>query len=272
MQLSESTSNIIENLACRVAEAHRGRINPHHVLPYLPVSLGLVKSCLDEMADGTSVASDTRDNLVEYEFAAYRNAEKDIPEPLSFARCVACDKDFSGTSDDPLCPSCGSQLKKELNPLAEKMGWPAQAVYEHEILYNAARETGPVHAAKLAASSRYTLRSMRRKLDKLTVDRYAKQELDRQEGVMKYEFPELDYPRDRYRANMAVIRLYPASVMEEVQIKLVKILVTLGLMLLGTLLLAFWAVPFPLLLVAYVIAAPVVAFLIWRHRDAPEDL
>jgi hypothetical protein len=43
MELSENLVNVIENLACRVAEATGGEITPHYILPYLPLSLELVE-------------------------------------------------------------------------------------------------------------------------------------------------------------------------------------------------------------------------------------
>jgi hypothetical protein len=270
VELSESASNVVENLACRVAQKHGGRINPHHLFPYLPMSFGLIRSCLDDMVDGTSVLSDTRDNIVEYEFTAYRGApvEKGL---LDVSACVSCDKDLAGGGDAVLCGECADLLRKELNGLAEKTAWPAQAVYEHDIVYHAAGGTDPVPAEDLAGSTIYTLRNMRRKLHRLVLDHYARQELDENAGLMKYHFPDLEYPRDRYKKNMAVIRSYPASVMEEIQLKIVRILFTLGLMFLGMLALAFWGVPFPLLIVLFLIGGPVTAFLIWRHRTRPEE-
>ena len=270
IRLSESASNVIENLACRVARKCAGVITPNHVIPYLPVSLGIVKACLDDMVDGTSVVSETRDNVVEYEFAAYR----DVPAEggvLVADACVACDKDQPAPGGELLCPSCSKCLRDELNTLAEKAGWPAQAVYEHEILYHAAQVRGPSHAESLAGASPYTLRNMRRKLDRLTLGHFARQELDANAGVMKYHFPAIEYPQSLYRKNMAIIRSYPASVMEEVQIKVTRILVSLGLMFLAMLVLAFWGIPFPMLMLLFVVAAPVTSLLVWRHRSRPAD-
>jgi hypothetical protein len=266
--LSEAASNVIENLACRVAERRAGRIAPHHLLPYLPVSLGIVKSCLDDMADGTAVSSEVRDNIVEYEFAAYRD-KPDQGGALQVATCIACDKDPPGPGDGVLCTACTNVLKKELNRLAERTGWPAQAVYEHEILFHAAEHDDPVHAETLAGKSRYTLRNMRRKLDKLTLGHFGRQELDQEAGVTKYSFPPLEYPRALYRRNMRIIRSYPASVMEEVQIKITRILLVLGLILLVMLGMAFWGIPFPMLVLLFLIVAPIVAIVIWRHKTEP---
>ncbi len=268
--LSEAAANIVENLACRIAERQGGKITANHLIPYLPMSLELIRSCLENMVDGSSVFAEKRDNLVEYEFAAYKDTAVQSGI-LTVSSCVSCDTDIAGAGRQALCSSCARTLQNELNLLAEKIGWPAQAVYEHEILYLASEHKGPLPAEGLAGHSRYTLRSMRRKLNKLSLDGYLRQELDQTAGMMTYYFPELNYPKESYRKNMAIIRAHPASVMEEVQIKLVRILFVLGLMFLGLLIMAFLHVPFPILILLFLISAPIVAFFMWRHRSRPEE-
>jgi hypothetical protein len=272
IQLSEYTSNVIENVACRAAQACGGSITPHHVIPHLPISLGIVEHCLSNMVDGASITSSVVDGFTTYSFAAYREEAPDTaPSPLSFDTCVACDTDFPGTSKRAVCHACSSRMQTELNTLAEQMGWPTQAVYEHEILYNASEAEKPLHPAQLAASSRFTLRSMRRKLDLLAKNRFARKEDRPAEGVTTYAFPPVPYPRDHYKANMDVILTYPASIMEEVQDKFTRILLTLSLMLLLVLGLAFWGIPFPMLILLFAVSAPITAIFIWRHKRAAND-
>ena len=54
---AEALTNVIENLACRIAQRNGGTLSPVHLLPYLPVSLGLVKECLEAMSDDVAVSS-----------------------------------------------------------------------------------------------------------------------------------------------------------------------------------------------------------------------
>ena len=270
VNLSESTKNIIENLACRIAEKQGGRITPNHLAPYLPVSLVIVKSCLDDMVDGTSVFSEGGNNITEYEFAAYKNA-KQTTGILKVDACVSCDVDISSLTNDVLCPRCFEILKEELNTLAERIGWPAQAVYEHEILYITSNHKSSVYAETLAGHSRYTLRRMRGKLDRMSGERYVKQELEEEQGMFRYRFPEIEYPRDLYKKNISLIKTYPASVMEEVQLKLTRILFSLGLIVLGLLVMGFFHVPFRLLILLFIITAPITAITIWRRKDRVEE-
>ncbi len=103
MQLSEYTANVIENLACRAAQANGGAITPRSVLPYLPISLGIVEHCLNNMVDGSAITSSVEHGLTTYAFAAYQGDKPTTKlVPLSFETCVACDTDFSGTSDHRL--------------------------------------------------------------------------------------------------------------------------------------------------------------------------
>jgi hypothetical protein len=223
------------------------------------------------MVDGTSITSSVADNLTTYSFAAYKSDAGDRSPLLSFKSCVACDADFRQGSQSALCHKCRAAIEPELSRLAEHMGWPAQAVYEHEILYNASKEKKPMHPAQLAAVSRFTLRSMLRKLEHLATNRFAVKEMHPAKGITTYQFPPVEYPRKLYRANMDLILTYPASVMEEVQLKLTKIFLMLGVMLLIMLGLAFWGAPFPIILLGFIVVAPITAFSIWQHKNAPED-
>ena len=60
--------------------------------------------------------------------------------------------------------------------------------------------------------------------------------------------------------------------MEEVELKMVRIIIALALMLLGLFVMGFFFyVPFPILVVIFLLAGPVTGLLIWRHKDSPEE-
>lgn len=266
--LTEQARNVVENLACRIAEQEGGRLAPHHLMPFLPVSLELIEKCLRDMVDGSSVIETEEDEIQCFEFPA-QIGKSGAAGVLALTTCVSCANDLE-SGRRVLCRSCAELLHTELNSLAERIGWPAQAVYEHEILYLAAGQPGPARAETLAGRSRYTLRSMRRKLERLCLERRARQDLDPDAGAVVYHFPALTYPRAQYQANMAVIRRYPASITEEVELKLVRIVLTLTAFLLILFLLAFLHAPFPVLVGAFLVGAPIAAIRIWRHREAAD--
>jgi hypothetical protein len=270
MELNERLGNVIENAACRVAQLRAGRLSPHHVMPYLPVSLEMLCECLNGMVDGAAVSVESNDGVVEYVFSAY--ADQPVGGGvLAVSNCVGCSADLDG-AEGILCGACADGFRSELSVLAEKTGWPAQAVYEHEILYLAARESGPVVAETLAGASRYTLRSMKKKLAAMAENRFLNTEPGGKADTVRYCFPPLVYPRNLFRKNQEIIRSYPASVMEDVEQRIVRVLFVLGCIFLLMLVLAFWGIPFPLLMPAFLVVAPITAFLIWRHKNKIEEL
>mgnify|MGYP001311733068 CR=1 FL=1 len=76
--LSETSQNLIENLAAHLAERNSGVITVNHLAPHLPVSLRLLRDALDAMVDGRAVLYDETSLFPEYHFSAF--LEKD-PEP-----------------------------------------------------------------------------------------------------------------------------------------------------------------------------------------------
>jgi len=156
--MGERLGNVMENTACRVAQLRAGRLTPHHVMPYLPVSLEMLCDCMNAMVDGAAVSVESNDGIVEYIFSAYAD-QPPGSGVLAVSNCVGCSAELD-MDGEILCGACADAFRQELSVLSEKTGWPAQAVYEHEILYLAARQNGPVAAETLAGTSRYTLRSI----------------------------------------------------------------------------------------------------------------
>lgn len=270
-RLGETAGNIVENLASRVAENLGGRITPHNLMPYLPMSLGLIRQCLDEMVDGTSVLAVMDGDFPVYEFRKYQDcpAHRGLLMP---DHCVACSVDIHPLLGRVFCAGCVDQLTAALSRLADTTGWPSAAVYEHEILFIAANTEPPLYSETLAGRSRYTIRRMVPKLKTLAQSGMLREVVTEHNGPVEYVFPALTYPKDRYRANMEVIGGYPSSRVEETEMRIWRILIMLGWMLLGFLGLGFLLIPFPLLLLTFVIAAPVLSLAIWRRRTEPMNI
>ena len=269
-RLSEQVANMVENLAFRIAEQHSGTLTANNLLPYLPMSFDMIQNCLDDLFDGASVLIDESKHIPEYIFTAYKESGKQSGA-FETDSCVSCNSDLTENVESVFCPSCFSDMIKELRRLADKTGWPVKAVYEHEIIYLTAQYDKPVHAEDLAAHSRYTLRNMQRKLSTMSIEGRLSKDNDEKNGSIVHVAPEIEYPKEQYRSNMAIIRSFPASAMEEVQIRVVQILFSLGLLILGLLVLAFLHIPFPSLILIFLVAAPILALVIWRHRNRLDD-
>lgn len=267
--LNETAANIVENLAYQVAQGHGGIITVNHLAPYLPLSLDLIRSCLDNMTDGHSVIQYEQNGFPVYEFT--RGGEENRKQDMDLAQCCLSCTTSLQSGEKMLCKACQDSLEKELNRLADTTGWPAKAVYEHEILYLAAKSSRPQSAAHLAGFSRYTLKRMQKKLKTMALSHYLKIDLNSDAATLLYEFPKINYPKDSYQKNMAIIRRYPASVAEDMELKIIRITLCFAVMLLAVFVLALMRVPLPILIGCFVVAAPIVALKIWRHKDKPPD-
>ena len=267
MAHNEVISNAVENISFRLAEKGNGIVFPAELLPYLPISLGMIIDVLDEVSgESDAITPKTVDGFRQYIFKPAKPLNEATAN-LAMSQCVICDTDIRARNTILLCDTCSEELKATLIEEAEVNGWPAQAVYEHEICYLSARSSSPVSAEKLASSSRFTLRRMRKKLDQMQKRLTVTQKRDPETDSNLYTFATFAYPREAYRKNIQWIRLLPASVTEDVEIRIIYILTSLGILFLTLLALAFWGFPFPLLLLFILITAPILAVVIWNHRS-----
>ena len=108
--VDESILRLVENLACRLAERSQGRITPCHLMPYVPLPLELIRTCLDDMVDGESVVSPPGEEKVVYEFTADRDVVPGAPGVLSTESCVACGTPLLPEMVSVLCAACAETL------------------------------------------------------------------------------------------------------------------------------------------------------------------
>ena len=227
---------VIENLAERLAAAKNGRIVTADLLPYLPISLGIVEKHLDEMVDNTVVFSQRHDGFKVYEFSELLGAE---PQVLPEGICIYSGQEFDKSLGGCLSPETWNVLKGELLDLAEGNAWPASAVWQHEILYITATAKGPTRIADIAGRSRLTLKQVKEKLRELTHVGVATQNLDYETNRATYEFPDFHYPRKYFLKNDQFIRQHPSSFKDELEVKLVKSLSSVTIVALSCFLLTF---------------------------------
>lgn len=231
------------------------------LLPYLPVSLEMITEILTESAkESVAITDSFLKNIRHFIFELPPSAQRD-ESSLRVTQCVQCDATIHIGHDTILCQKCTNTFTEALRKEAESNGWPALAVYEHEICYLAASCTSPVSTEKLASRSRLTVRRMRQKLTAMKSAGF----LSDMDG--KYIFPPLRYPRESYRRNAQFIRTLPASLTEDVEARVVHILVAVGVLFLLMIIMAICAIPFPLILLIFLISAPIMALTIWMHRS-----
>jgi hypothetical protein len=114
--LNEAVANIVENLAYKVAQHQGGMITVNHLAPYLPLSLGLIRSCLDNMADGQTVIASEQGGFPIYEFTQAGEANERSHEDAS-QNCLSCTMNPRSPGQQ-LCSECLETLERELTRLA----------------------------------------------------------------------------------------------------------------------------------------------------------
>ena len=263
MKHHDVISNAIENVAFRLCGRLLKPITPAELLPWLPVSIEMITDVLNEAsAESAAITTETIDGIRHYTFDQAVSSQKSGADP---AQCLSCGENFQ-SDKSALCDLCQQTLLNALKKEAEVNAWPAQAVYQHEICYLAARMTPPISAEQLAGASRLTLRRMRKKLEQMQGALAVRQQRNSETGVLTYAFPRMDYPRVAYLQNIRLIRTFPASITEDVEVRLAHVFTAIGLLFIGLLLLALWAIPFPLLILLFLITAPILALVIWKRR------
>ncbi|NQU44557.1 hypothetical protein HQ520_14800 [bacterium] len=253
----------LENLAGRLAASNGGRIRLNELVPWLPISLGVLRQHLDEMVDNSVVFCHDTDGIRYYEFAELVDTPR---QPMPDDRCLYCDVELRENEIGSLCAGCGNRVKHELSVLAEMTAWPAEAVWQHELIYITSTASGPVRIADVARRSRMTLSQVKQRLQDLARMGCARQILDGEQGGMRYEFPNLRYPRRAYQRNDRFIRLHPSSCKDEWEVKVIKGLVAVIVVLAMVFLLAFAGIPRPLLALGGVIGLVTSLWVILRYR------
>lgn len=256
----------IENLAQRLAAASGGRITPNDLIPHLPVALSLVERHLDEMVDNQIVFGERREGFKVYEFSELVDAP---PRPLPRGTCLHCGRDKDATDPSPVCFACLDDLGKELLALAERTAWPAEAVWQHEILYITAMTNEPVPIASIAGRSRMPLKAVKQRLAELAAKGYARQELNPETGALRYRFPAISYPRSAFLRHDAFIRLHPSSVRDEWEVKAIKSLLAILITIVCCFVVAFAGVPAPVLALMGALGAGVA---VWRIMSSKIDI
>jgi hypothetical protein len=249
----------LENLAVRVAATQGGRVHPNDLIPWLPVSLEIIIQRLDEMVDDTIVFREEEDGLKRYVFQELSASE---PKTLYLNYCVHCDSDGRISPNMPLCPNCEELALKELSKLAEKTAWPAEAVWQHEILHIASDTPRPVGVADIAARSRLTIGRVQQRLKDLVKMGCARAEIDEAQARLVYHFPPIQYKREAFLRHDQFIRTHPASLKDEWELRLVRALSWFIAIVLAAFALGFFAkIPLPLSLLG---ALGLGSFVAWR--------
>ncbi|MGJ8650013.1 MAG: hypothetical protein ACSHX4_06615 [Opitutaceae bacterium] len=254
---------VTENLAEQLSASQGGVVHPTQLLPYLPVSIGLIEQTLDELAESDRVQKETQNGLTTYLFVESLNkpAQKFAPR-----HCVYSNEPLDDFEYTVLSPETRQKIETELAHTAEHDIWPAEAVWQHELIYLANNLPAPASTSDIAGHSRISFKKVEKRLTEL-----------KDHGILNYSMeinawtlPPLRYPTPVYKRNDLFIRQFPGALQEEVEVRLLKGLSMSLLILIFCFLLAVTArIPFPLVFFGGLAVAAISFFRILKAPPKP---
>jgi hypothetical protein len=254
---------VTENLAEQLSAAQGGIVHPAQLLPYLPLSLELIEQTLDELASSDRVEKQQTDGLTVYIFKESLNK---TPHHFDPRQCVYSNEPLVDNAYTAITPGIRETIEAELANLAANDTWPAQAVWQHELIYLAANLPEPVSTSSIAGHSRLPFKRAEAHLKALRLG--GTLQLDA--ALNTWTLPPLRYPRTVYSRHDSYIRQFPGAIKEEFEVRLTKGLALSLIVLLLCLMLAVVArIPFPLVFFGGLICATFVFLKILKSPPQP---
>lgn len=254
---------VTENLAEQLSAAQGGILHPAQLLPYLPVSLGLIEAALDELTSSDRVDKQLKNGLTTYIF---KESIDKPPHKFAPTHCVYSNESLDGHEFSVIAPEIKTQIEAELAQLAANDIWPAQAVWQHELIYLANNLPVPASTSRIAGHSRLSFKKVEQRLAQL--QQQGALQLDPELNTWK--LPPMRYPRPAYKRNDQYIRQFPGALQEETEVRLLKGLSISLLVLLFCFALAVTAkVSFPIVLFGGIATAAIVFIKIFRAPPKP---
>ncbi len=213
---------VIENLAQKIAMSQKGKVYLNDLMPYLPLSINVFEHFLDEMADGTLVREAKSEGLKYYVFTELEDKKSVVFEK---GKCLYSGDVVFGSS--VLSSEAQNEFQKEILELAEKNAWPAEAVWQHELMYITAVTDKQLTVAEIAGHSRMRIKQVQERLKQLAKRGVATIEKGENGDAYLYRFPSLSYSKDQYLEHDAFIRSHPSSLKEELELKTIRFMVSL---------------------------------------------
>ena len=254
---------VTENLAEQLSASQGGIVHAAQLVPYLPVSLKLIEATLEELSDSVKVTKQIDDGLTAYLF---KESIDQAPHKFAPTHCIYSNETLDGHEFSVIAPEIRKQVEAELAELATSDIWPADAVWEHELIYLANNLTAPVTASKIAGHSRLSFKKVEQRLAELKARGII--QCDRKQN--SWELPPMRYPRPPYKRHDQFIRQFPGALQEETEVRLLKALMLSLLILLLCFALAVTArVPFPFVLFGGLGIAAIVFIKTFRAPPKP---
>lgn len=208
-------SIVTENLTQQLSATQGGVVHPAQILPYLPLSLSLIEQTLDALAESDRVEKQTINGFVAYVFKESLNQP---PHPFAPRLCVYSNESLDDDQYTVISADIRNQIEAELSLIAPHDIWPAEAVWEHELIYLAQNLNAPTSTSGIAGHSRLPFKTVEARLAKLK----ARGALCFNADLNVWEEPPMRYPKAVYLRNDQSIRQFPGAIKEEFEMRLIK--------------------------------------------------
>lgn len=231
-----------ENLAEQLAATQGGRLHACQLLPYLPLSLGLVEAVLDALAQSQAVEKTVTTEGTFYTFLDLLDAK---PSTFRVDTCVYSRETLKDAEYGVITDTVRKQIYTELEQLSLTHNWAAQAVNEHELLYLINHLPAPVRPSQVAGHSRLPFKRAEQHLN----DFLKQRTLQLDPHTRNLSSPPMRYPQHAYQKNNAFIRQFPAALKEESELNLIHVLKKILFVFLGCICLAVTARVHPIIII-----------------------
>jgi len=234
---------IIENLAEQLSAAQGGIVHPSQLFAYLPASLRLIEETLDELTTSNRVEKVTTQGFLAYVF---QESIQKSPHKFNPTHCVYSNELLDPSRTDVIRPEIRQQMDAELAQLAKTNAWPADAIWEHELIYLIQTLPAPINTSNIAGHSRLSFKRVEQRLEQLKLRGAIRLNTD----LNSWEIPPMRYQRKVYKHADLFIRQFPSALREEVEYRVIKGLSISLIILITCFVIAITArVPFPLLFI-----------------------
>jgi hypothetical protein len=233
---------VTENLAEQLSAAQGGIVHPAQLLPYLPLSLQLIEKTLNALTESNRVEKQQINGLTAYVFKESLNK---TPHKFAPRQCVYSNEALEAHEYSVISPEVRNKIEAELSLIAANDIWPAEAVWEHELIYLAQNLNAPTSTSEIAGHARLPFKKVEARLNELQ----ARGALHFNAALSAWEEPPMRYPKPAYLRNDSYIRQFPGAMKEEFEVRLVKALSSALIVLVLCFVLAITArFPFPIVL------------------------
>jgi len=188
-QLGPQLIHTVSTVAAQVAQQHGGMASPLQVATYVPLDVDSVGRILEAVEEDYDLERIERDGICCFSFA---DPTRVLDEPI----------DIDGGEHLARLPD----LENNLAALKSDDGWSRKVREQHDLLRIAAgADPRTVELPYFLSRTDIPSARVQSILNDFDAENYVEHDLDEEDDVLEYTFPELDYPEARHARNIEIL-------------------------------------------------------------------